>query len=173
VAPALAVLFCGINPGRTSAARGQHFARPGNRFWRVLHAAGFTERVLRPDEQGQLLVGGIGIVNLVDRATASADELSRAELVAGAARLATRVAELEPGHVAVLGLGAYRTAFGRPRARPGRQPEALGPATLWALPNPSGLQAHYQLPEMTVAFAELREAAFSERARGRVPPAPS
>ncbi len=162
VAPGLRVLFCGINPGLVSAATGHHFARPGNRFWKVLHAAGFTDRVLRPDEQAELVDRGIGITNLVDRATAGADELSRAELVEGARRLAARAEVLEPAHVAVLGLGAYRSGFGRRHAAPGRQPEPLGPAVLWALPNPSGLQARYQLPELTVAFGELARAAFFE-----------
>ena len=160
VAPNLRVLFCGINPGLYSAALGQHFARPGNRFWKVLAGAGFTDRVLAAAEQGELLTVGVGITNLVARATAAAAELSRAELVAGGRRLRTTAIRLRPAHVAVVGMGAYRTAFARPRASVGRQPEPLGPATLWMLPNPSGLQAHYQLPELVDAFAELRRAAF-------------
>jgi double-stranded uracil-DNA glycosylase len=161
MAPDLRVLFCGINPGLVSAATGRHFARPGNRFWKVLHGAGFTDRVLRPDEQAELLDRGIGITNLVDRATAAAAELDVSELQAGARRLAARAAALAPAHVAVLGLGAYRTGFGRRQAGPGRQPETLGPAVLWALPNPSGLQAHYQLPELIEIFGELARAAFA------------
>jgi len=159
-APGLRVLFCGINPGLWSAAVGQHFARPGNRFWKVLSGAGFTDRVLAPAEQDQLLAVGVGITNLVARATAAADELTAEELAAGARRLRAKATRLRPAYVAVVGLGAYRVAFGRPRATVGRQPEPLGPAVLWLLPNPSGLQAHYQLPDLVAAYAELRRAAL-------------
>lgn len=158
-APGLAVLFCGINPGLWSAAVGAHFARPGNRFWKVLHQAGLTDRLLDPSEQGLLLAAGIGITNLVDRATATADEITPAELRLGAGRLEAKVASLGPAVVAFLGLGAYRTAFRRPGATVGRQPERMAEAVVWLLPNPSGLQARYQLPELVALFAELgREA---------------
>jgi double-stranded uracil-DNA glycosylase len=153
--PDLRVLFCGINPGTLSGHLGLHFARPGNRFWRLLCAGGFTETVLPPDEQHTLPGLGIGITNLVGRVTAAASELSVAELHEGAAQLEGKVAVLRPRCVAVLGLQAYRTAFRRAEAVIGRQPELLGGALLWLLPNPSGLQAHYQLPEMGEMFKSL------------------
>lgn len=156
VAPGLRLLFCGINPGLWSGAVGAHFARPGNRFWKVLHAAGFTDRLLLPSEQEQLLVAGIGITNLVVRATATAEDISAQELRDGAVRLEQKVATLQPGVVAFLGMQAYRTAFRRPQATVGRQPEHLGQSTIWLLPNPSGLQARYQMPDLVALFAELR-----------------
>ena len=160
VEPALAVLFCGINPGVRSGELAQHFARPGNRFWKVLHGSGFTDRLLAPAEQQQLLGYRLGITNLVDRPSRAARDLTPDELRAGAASLERRVARWEPRWVAVLGVQAYRTAFGRPRAVVGRQDESIGGRGLWLLPNPSGLQARYQLPEMVELFAELRAAAF-------------
>jgi TDG/mug DNA glycosylase family protein len=155
VGPDLRVLFCGINPGKLSGELGQHFARPGNRFWKLLCAAGFTESVLRPAEQGTLPGLGIGITNLVARATSAASELGTAELREGARQLEAKVGILLPRSVAVLGLQAYRTAFLRPGAVIGQQPERLGDALLWLLPNPSGLQAHYQMPEMKEMFTSL------------------
>jgi TDG/mug DNA glycosylase family protein len=154
----LRVLFCGINPGLTSAATGHHFARPGNRFWRTLHEAGFTQRRLAPAEQRTLLGAGIGLTNLVARATASAGELSPGELAAGRHRLEAKVRRLQPGVVAVLGIDAYRRGFARPRAGLGRQPEELAGATLWVLPNPSGLNAHYRLGDLVTLYRQLREA---------------
>ena len=159
IAQGLRVLFCGINPGLYSGATGHHFARPGNRFWPVLHRAGFTDRVLAPWEERELLERGYGITNLVARATATAAELAREEFVAGARRLERQVKRYRPTWVAVVGIGAYRVAFGRPRAVIGPQPERLGPARLWLLPQPSGLNANHQLPELTDAFGELRTAA--------------
>jgi double-stranded uracil-DNA glycosylase len=156
IAPGLDVLFCGINPGLYSGAVGHHFARPGNRFWRTLHGAGFTDRVLSPFEEDQLLVEGLGITNLVERATGGADELSADELRAGARRLLRKVRRYRPTVVAFLGLSAYRVAFGRPAAAPGPQPEKLGGTGVWLLPNPSGLNAHYQLPDLVRAFRDLR-----------------
>jgi double-stranded uracil-DNA glycosylase len=156
LAPDLRVLFCGINPGLWSAAVGHHFARPGNRFWKTLHLAGFTPRVLAPDEEPELLRLGLGITNLVARATAGAADLTAQELRAGADRLAAKVARTRPKVVAVLGVGAYRTAFARPKATIGPQPDPIGGATAWVLPNPSGLNAHYQLPDLAAAFAALR-----------------
>ena len=153
--PDLRVLFCGINPGTLSGELGLHFARPGNRFWRLLCAGGFTESVLPPAEQHILPDLGIGITNLVGRVTAAAGELSAAELREGATQLEAKVGRLRPRCVAVLGLQAYRTAFRRPKAVIGRQPERLGSALLWLLPNPSGLQAQYQLPEMSEMFRSL------------------
>jgi double-stranded uracil-DNA glycosylase len=156
LAPGLRVLFCGINPGLWSAAVGHHFARPGNRFWKALHLGGLTPRLLAPDEEGELLALGLGITNLVERATAGAAELGGAELLAGRSRLAAKVAGARPRVVAVLGVGAYRTAFARPRAALGPQPETIGGSRAWLLPNPSGLNAHYQLPDLAEAFADLR-----------------
>ena len=158
IAPGLEVLFCGINPSLYSAAVGYHFARPGNRFWPALHAAGFTDRLLRPAEQRLLLGRGLGITNLVDRATAAADELAADELIAGALQLEAKVRRHRPAFVAVLGVTAYRAAFGRRHAAPGRQADRLAGAGLWVLPNPSGLNAHYQLPDLALAFGELRRA---------------
>jgi len=155
IAPNLRVLFCGINPGVYSAAVGHHFARPGNRFWPALHAAGFTDRLLVPDQDHELLKSGYGITNIVDRTTASAKELSNGELLAGAQRLDQKVREYQPHVLAILGVGAYRTAFQQPRATLGQQQERAGQAILWVLPNPSGLNAHYSLPTLTVQFREL------------------
>jgi TDG/mug DNA glycosylase family protein len=170
LAPRLSVLFVGINPGLYSGAVGHHFARPGNRFWKVLQLAGFTARVLSPFDERRLLDLGLGVTNLVDRATAAAAELSTAELVRGAHRLRRKVVRQRPAFVAFLGVGAYRSAMSRPAAGVGPQPETMGDAAIWLLPNPSGLNAHYQLPELTRAFAALRiavaSAARQRRARG-------
>lgn len=171
IAPRLAVLFVGINPSLYSAAVGHHFARPGNRFWPALYRAGFVARPLTPDEERALLSQGYGITNLVNRATARADELSPAQLAAGARRLAAKVRRLRPRIVAVLGVDAYRKGFGVPRARVGPQPRGLGGAELWVLPNPSGLNAGYSLAALTRWFRRLRAAV--EKARGtrrRAPP---
>jgi double-stranded uracil-DNA glycosylase len=161
--PALRVLFCGINPGLVSAATGHHFARPGNRFWPALYAAGFTSRRLRPDEQGELATLGLGITNMAARATARADELTDAELVAGGVRLRALVASVRPVWLAVVGITAYRTAFAAPRATVGPQEERLGATRVWVLPNPSGLNAHWQTPELTAEYARLRESAADRR----------
>jgi TDG/mug DNA glycosylase family protein len=157
--PPLRVLFCGINPGLVSAATGHHFARPGNRFWPALHGAGFTPRLLQPAEQWELPALGLGVVNIAPRATARADELTTVELVAGAERLRALVAEQRPRWLAVVGVTAYRTAFGRRQASVGPQEERLGGTRVWVLPNPSGLNAHWQLPEMIAEYARLRAAA--------------
>jgi TDG/mug DNA glycosylase family protein len=156
LAPGLAVVFVGINPGLWSGAVGHHFARPGNRFWKALHGSGFTDRVVSPLEDAALLAWDLGLTNLVARATATAGELSRDELREGARRLAERLAPLRPGTVAVLGIGAYRTGFERPRAVIGPQEQMLGRSRLWVLPNPSGLNAHYQLDALIERFRELR-----------------
>jgi len=157
VAPGLDVVFCGINPGLESARRGHHFARPGNRFWPALHGAGFTPRELTPEEDRTLPRYGLGLTNVVDRASAGADDLTPDELRAGAAKLAAFAAEWRPRVVAVVGIGAYRTGFDRPKAVVGRQPDDIGGATAWVLPNPSGRTAHYQLPDLIRLFGELRE----------------
>ncbi|HSP81540.1 MAG TPA: G/U mismatch-specific DNA glycosylase [Myxococcaceae bacterium] len=158
IAPGLKVLFCGINPSLYTAAVGCHFGRPGNRFWPALHASGFTERLLAPYEQEELLARGYGITNVVERATATADELSAREFVEGGRRLEARVRRYGPRFLAVLGIGAWRSAFERPGASLGLQPEPLGGARVWVLPNPSGLNAHYRLEDLARLFRELRQA---------------
>ena len=158
VAPGLRVLFCGINPGLYSAATNHHFARPGNRFWPALHRSGFTPCQLRPAEQHELPGYGLGITNLAARGTARADELTAHEIVEGAVVLAGKVRRLRPRWLAVLGVTAYRTAFGVPGARVGRQDLTIGGTRLWLLPNPSGLNAHYPLERLTAEFSALRAA---------------
>ena len=157
--PNLDVVFVGINPGLWSGAVGHHFARPGNRFWKALRGAGFTERILSPSEDGSLLERNLGVTNLVNRTTATAAELADDELREGARRLAERLEPLHPRFVAVLGIGAYRAGFGRPKAALGPQEEGIGDARLWVLPNPSGLNAHYQLDALIERFRDLRVAA--------------
>jgi TDG/mug DNA glycosylase family protein len=161
IAPGLRILFCGINPGLYSAATGHHFARPGNRFWPALFRAGLTPRLLDPREERELLVYGYGITNLVRRATAAADQLSPAELVAGRRQLEAKVKRYQPKAVAVLGISAYRTAFGQKAARVGQQPERLAKTLVWVLPNPSGLNAHYQVADLAEHFQAFRQ--FVER----------
>jgi len=158
IAPSLLVLFCGINPGLYTAAVGHHFARPGNRFWPALHAAGFTDRLLSPFEERELLKGGYGVTNIVMRASATADHLSNEELVAGGKRLRAKVRRYKPRFLAVLGLSAYRVAFANPKASIGLQNEKIGETSLWVLPNPSGLNAHYQPRDLARLFRELKEA---------------
>jgi TDG/mug DNA glycosylase family protein len=170
----LRVLFVGINPGLYSGATGFHFARPGNRFWPTLHGAGFTPRQLAPDETEAILGLGLGITNLVSRTTATAAELGDEELRQGAERLRATVDRYEPRVVAMLGVDAFRRAFGRPKAVIGPQPDGLGSSRLWILPNPSGLNAHYQLPQLIELFAALgaavrEDAAVSEDAAVRTP----
>ena len=157
IRPGLRVLFCGINPGLYSAAVGHHFARPGNRFWPALWASGFTDRLLSPFEERELLDAGIGITNVAGRATASADELSSEELMGGARTLQAKVVRYKPRALAVLGVGAYRTAFSRRDAGFGLQSETIGATRIWVLPNPSGLNAHYQPKDLARLFAEFRE----------------
>ena len=162
IEPGVRLLFVGINPGLYSAAVGHHFARPGNRFWPALHASGFTPRLLSPHEERELLRLGYGITNLVPRATASADELSPEELAKGGPIFSAKIRQYRPRFVAVLGIGAYRTALGRPRAALGLQAESLGSTKLWVLPSPSGLNAHYQAHDLAKMFRELREAVEAE-----------
>lgn len=165
IAPDLRVLFCGINPGLYSGATGHHFARPGNRFWPALFGSGFTTRLLSAAEDRDLPAFGCGVTNLVARTTATAAELTPGELQKGARALARKVARSRPLVVAVLGIDAYRRAFARPRAVIGPQAETLAGARLWILPNPSGLNASYQLPALVRAFRELRHAAGSAARR--------
>ncbi len=163
IRPGLRVLFCGINPGLYSGATGHHFARPGNRFWRALQGAGFTPRLLNPWEEHLLLEQGLGITNLVARATGSAAELTLVELRAGRRRLESKARRYSPGWVAMVGIGAYRVAFERSQAQIGEQPDGIGASRLWVLPNPSGLNASHQLGDLSRAFRALRIAAQGSR----------
>jgi double-stranded uracil-DNA glycosylase len=156
IAPDLDVLFCGINPSLMSAERGHHFARPGNRFWPAIHLAGFTPRLFTPDEDRELLTHGLGITNVVARPTRTAAELTPEELRDGAAALASLVAEYRPRVLAVLGVTAWRTGFGRPKAVVGLQPERVGGAATWVVPNPSGLNAHVQVADLARIYRQLR-----------------
>ncbi|MFF9101272.1 G/U mismatch-specific DNA glycosylase [Streptomyces rubrogriseus] len=165
VADGLRVLFCGINPGLMTAATGHHFARPGNRFWPVLHLSGFTPRLLRPSEQGLLPSYGLGITNVVARASARADELTAEEYREGGRLLARKVARLRPGWLAVVGVTAYRAAFDEPKARVGPQERTFGSTRVWVLPNPSGLNAHWTAQTMAQEYARLREAAHGTGAQ--------
>lgn len=158
IAPNLKVLFCGINPSLYSAAVGHHFARPGNRFWPTLHRAGFTERVLTPAEERDLLLRGIGITNVVPTASASADELHADDYTRGRRALVRKLRRYRPTVIAFLGLGAYRRAAAQPRAVVGRQPQPFAGVEAWALPNPSGLNAHYQLDALAACYGELARA---------------
>jgi len=155
IAPGLKVLICGINPSLAAGATGFHFGGTANRLWATLHQAGFTDRQLHPSETDELLAAGIGITNIVNRATARADEIHDDEIRAGVGRLTALVAEYQPAWLAFLGLGAYRVAFGRKKAIVGRQPDHLGSTRVWLLPNPSGLNAHYSLPALVEAYREL------------------
>ena len=157
IARDLDVLFCGINPGLYTAAVQQHFGRPGNRFWPAIYKAGFTPRLFHPSEQRQLLQHGCGITNVVARATAAAAELTPAELIEGARILEAKVRRNRPRVLAIVGIGAYRTGFGRPKAKMGLQEECIGGARIWILPNPSGLNANYQAEELAALYRELRE----------------
>jgi double-stranded uracil-DNA glycosylase len=156
VAPGLRVLFCGINPGLTSAATGHHFARPSNRFWPALYRSGFTPRQLLPAEQHELPAYGLGITNIVGRPSATAAELTRDELVAGGNQLIQKVRRYKPDWLAVVGVTAYRVAFAEPKAKLGRQDRRIGTTEVWILPNPSGLNAHFTPTTLAAAFAELR-----------------
>ncbi|MGF0173249.1 G/U mismatch-specific DNA glycosylase [Streptomyces sp. Marseille-Q5077] len=159
VADGLHVLFCGINPGLMTAATGHHFARPGNRFWPVLHLSGFTPRLLKPSEQEELLSYGLGITNVVARASARADELSAQEYRDGGRLLETKVARRRPRWLAVVGVTAYRAAFDDRKAQVGPQERMIGGTRVWVLPNPSGLNAHWTAQTMAEEFARVRVAA--------------
>lgn len=156
IKPGLDVLFCGINPGLLSEATGHHFARPGNRFWPALHLSGFTPRLFKPAEQAELLDLGLGITNVVARPSAKADELTIDEIRAGAVELTEKVRSYSPKVLAVLGVTVYRSAFGRKKAQVGPQEDTVGGARVWLLPNPSGLNAHWQLPTIVEEFSRLR-----------------
>jgi double-stranded uracil-DNA glycosylase len=162
-APGLRIVFCGINPGLWSAATGHHFARPGNRFWPALHAAGLTPRLYSPHEQESLLELGLGLTNVVARATARADELTPQEYVEGGRLLREKTGRHRPSWLAVLGVTAYRAAFGDRSARVGPQPTRMAETQVWVLPNPSGLNAHWSAAALAEEFGRLREAAFEDR----------
>jgi TDG/mug DNA glycosylase family protein len=155
----LKVLFCGINPGIWSGATGFHFAKPGNRFWKALHLGGFTDRLLHPSEEHELLENGYGITSFCKRTTARADELRTEEFVEGGRNLIKTIKKYKPRNLAVLGIGAYRTAFQKPKAKLGLQDEKIFGAKIWLLPNPSGLNAHYQLNDLAKLYGEVRQAA--------------
>jgi TDG/mug DNA glycosylase family protein len=157
IAPDLHILFCGINPGLYTAAVGHHFARPGNRFWPTLYAAGFTERLLTSFDERELLKSGYGITNMVRRTTASADLLTKEEIQEGGKRLIVKALRYRPRVVAILGIGAYRVAFSQPKAVIGKQEHMMGRASVWVLPNPSGLNANYQAADLVELFKELKE----------------
>jgi TDG/mug DNA glycosylase family protein len=163
--PDVKLLFVGINPGLWTAAANAHFARPGNRFWPALHAAGITRALvdasagMPADARDELLSAGVGITNIVPIATARADELTREQLRAGGARLVALVERVRPRVVAVLGLTAYRHAFDLPATKVGRQSHDLAGAELWVLPNPSGLNAHETLASLAVAYRQAAAAA--------------
>jgi double-stranded uracil-DNA glycosylase len=157
-AQGLKVLFCGINPGLYSAAVGHHFARPGNRFWPALHLAGFTDRLFDPSEERKLLTLGYGITNIVARASASAKELSADELEEGGRRLIAKVGRIAPRFLAVLGITAYRQTFHCPSADIGLQENQIRKMAIWVLPNPSGLNASYQIKDLVNHFRKLRNA---------------
>lgn len=159
IAQDLDVLFCGINPGLYSGAVGHHFARPGNRLWKALHASGFTDRLLGPFEEKRLLDCGLGITNFVNRATATMAGVRGEELRQGAVALERKVKRYRPRFLAILGLTSYRTAFARRSAVVGLQNHTIGDTKVWLLPNPSGLNAHYQVPDLARVFGELRAAA--------------
>ncbi|MDX6404980.1 MAG: double-stranded uracil-DNA glycosylase [Blastocatellia bacterium] len=159
IGPALRVLFCGINPGLYTAAVGHHFARPGNRFWPALYQSGFTDRLLSPFAEQELLKLQIGVTNVVARATVAAAELTKDDFIKGGRRLRSKVRRYQPRIVAILGVGAYRQAFAQPKAVIGEQPERIGAARVWVLPNPSGLNANYQLPDLVRLLRKLRAAA--------------
>ena len=154
----LRLLFCGINPGLYTAAVGHHFARPGNRFWPALHRSGFTKRLLLPFEEQELLQIGLGISNVVTRATASAAELTREDYEIGGRVLGEKIKSFRPLVLAVLGVGAYRRAFNDPKAIVGEQAKRIYQTRVWVLPNPSGLNANYQLPDLVRLFKQLRAA---------------
>ncbi|HEY6045132.1 MAG TPA: G/U mismatch-specific DNA glycosylase [Pyrinomonadaceae bacterium] len=169
IARYLRVLFCGINPGLYTAAVGHHFARPGNRFWPALHRSGFTPNQLSPFDEDQLLLTGAGITNVVARATATAAELTKTDFIEGGRKLRAKVRRYKPGILAVLGVGAYREAFDRHKAVIGPQEELIHRTQIWVLPNPSGLNANYQLEALTRLFEELRTAAVEEHLRDSLP----
>ena len=165
IGPDLRVLFCGINPGLYTAAVGHHFARPGNRFWPALYRSGFTDRLLSPFAERELLELGLGVTNVVGHATAAASELNKDDFIKGGRALRAKVRRYRPRIIAMLGVGAYRQAFAQRKAVVGEQEERIADALVWVLPNPSGLNANYQLDDLVKLFGELRKAADNCSAR--------
>ena len=155
--PGLRVVFCGINPGKSSAHTGFHFAHPGNRFWKVIHMAGFTERQLKPEEERKLLDTRCGITMLVERPTVQASEVKREELRSGGRELIVKMEAYQPAALAILGKQAYEQALGVRGVKWGRQPQGIGDTQIWVLPNPSGLNRS-SLDELVVAYRELDDA---------------
>lgn len=167
IAKDLIVLFAGFNPGIYSAAIGRHFGRPGNRFWPALYGGGFTPRLFSPFENELLLDLNLGITNVVERTTVRADELTNDELRAGGQRLAAKVRRWRPTVVAFVGIGPYRIVSGIKDAHVGLQKRSFGGSHAWVLPNPSGLNAHYQPASLAKLFGELRVWAVAEHKRRR------
>jgi len=157
IGPDLKVLFVGINPGLYSAKIGHHFGRPGNRFWPALHLGGFTPRLFSPYEDQELLKLGLGISNFVERESARADQLTVEEIKAGFEDLKLKIERYKPKVVAFLGIGSYRIATGDPKARLGLQGDIIGMSRIWVLPNPSGLNAHFQIKDWERLFKELKQ----------------
>ena len=157
IGPGLDVLFVGINPSLYSAVVRHHFARPGNRFWPALYQSGFISRPLKPEEDLQLLDHGIGLTNIARHATARGDEVPPDAFERGGRTLVRKIRRHRPRSVAILGVTAYRVAFDLPKATMGPQDRTLGGAPLWVLPNPSGLNAHYQIPDLAHAYGELKQ----------------
>ncbi|NDJ56293.1 G/U mismatch-specific DNA glycosylase [Enterobacteriaceae bacterium 4M9] len=155
--PGLRVVFCGINPGKSSAHTGFHFAHPGNRFWKVIHLAGFTERQLKPEEERELLDTRCGITMLVERPTVQASEVKRDELRSGGRELIVKMEAYQPVALAILGKQAYEQALGVRGVKWGRQPQGIGDTQIWVLPNPSGLN-RASLDELVAAYRELDDA---------------
>jgi len=165
IAPGLKILFVGINPGLYSAAIGHHFGRPGNRFWPALFASGLTPRLFSPFEETKLLKRGIGIVNIVDRATVGSAELDAEEFKEGAKRLNRKLLRFRPKLAAMLGIEPFKIAYGRPKPTLGPQDVTIGGTRLWLLPNPSGLNAHFQIPDLARLFRALGRSATSSPRR--------
>ena len=160
ISTSLDVVFCGINPGMRSAAVGLHFANRSNRFWRVLHLAGFTDRQLEPEEARFLLDSGCGITSAVARPTVSASDLSRADYIAARPAFERRIAKYKPRYLAFLGKPACSVFLNQRDLSWGLQPTTLGGSSVWVLPNPSGMNRAFPLRQLTVAYRELFEAAY-------------
>jgi TDG/mug DNA glycosylase family protein len=163
IRPGLKILFVGINPGLYTAYTGFHYARPGNRFWPTIHAAGFTDRLLKPSESSEMLKHGYGMTNVVARASVSASELSKEEYQKGGRILTEKVTRYKPQWVAFVGIQAYREAFNKPKATTGLQPDKIGESKVWVLPSPSGLNAHYKPADFARVFREFKYATESLR----------
>jgi TDG/mug DNA glycosylase family protein len=158
VASGLSVIFCGLNPALSAARDGHNFSNPSNRFWRVLHLAGFTPRLLRAEEEREILKYGCGITSAVPRPTKSASELKSHDYVDAAPALEARIRTLAPANLAFLGKAAYAAISLRAQIDWGRQPDELAGASIWVLPNPSGLNRAYSVERLAEYYRELRSA---------------